>query len=413
MYVLKNLQLSWLLLFLHLALSLLNIIPLIGSFEKKKIKRKMRIGIPKETLWEEKRVALAPAGVDSLVRAGNLVYIESGAGLGSHFTDEDYAATGAQIVYSAEEAFKRAELVAKVSPITDGESEMLQDEQILFSFLHLAIGRQKVVDNLLKKKITAIGLELIEEDSRLPILHSMSEIAGQLAIQAAERYLESHTKDGRGILLGGITGVAPAAVVILGAGVVGISAARSALGRGAQVIVIDRDLNRLRNIDTIFGKRVTTVMANPYTISKGVKFADVLIGAVLIRGEKAPHIVTEEMVKQMKKGAVIVDVSIDQGGCVETSRITTISDPVYRLHDVIHYCVPNMPALVSRTASYGLNNASLKYLMNITENGLANALMGDEGLAKGVCTYQGYCTNESVANTFNLEYRPLRIFSTN
>jgi len=373
----------------------------------------MRIGIPKETLWEEKRVALAPAGVDSLVRAGNTVYIQSGAGEASHFTDEEYAATGAQIVYSAEEAFKRAELVAKVATLTDEEAEMLQEEQILFSFLHLAIGRKNVVENLLKKKITAIGLELIEENSRLPILHSMSEIAGQLAIQVAERYLESHTKNGRGILLGGITGVAPAAVVIIGAGVVGVTAARAALGRGAQVVVIDKDLNRLRNIETIFHKRVTTVMANPYTISRGVSFADVLIGAVLIKGEKAPHIVSEEMVKKMKKGAVIVDVSIDQGGCVETSRITTISDPVYKVHDVIHYCVPNMPALVSRTASYGLNNASIGYIMNIADNGIRNALLGDEGLAKGVCTYNGYCTNNTVADTFNLECRPLRIFSTN
>ena len=196
----------------------------------------MRIGIPKEILWEEKRVALAPAGVDSLVRAGNTVYIQSGAGEASHFTDDEYAATGAQIVYSAEEAFKRAELVVKVATLTDQEAEMLQEDQILFSFLHLAIGRKNVVDNLLKRKITAIGLELIEENSRLPILHSMSEIAGQLAIQVAEQYLESHINNGRGILLGGITGVAPAAVVIIGAGVVGVTAARAALGRGAQEI---------------------------------------------------------------------------------------------------------------------------------------------------------------------------------
>lgn len=373
----------------------------------------MRIGIPKETLWEEKRVALAPAGVDALIRAGHTVYIESGAGLESHFSDEDYSSTGAQIVYNAEEAFKRAELVAKVAPITDVEAEFLQEDQILFSFLHLAIARKKIIDSFLKKNVTAIGLELIEKDSKLPVLHSMSEIAGQLAIQMAERYLESHTKDGRGILLGGITGVAPAAVVILGAGVVGISAARAALGRGAQVIVIDKDLERLRNIETLFNKCVTTVVANPYTISRGVQFADVLIGAVLIKGEKAPHLVSEEMVKQMKRDAVIVDVSIDQGGCIATSRITTISDPVYRLHDVIHYCVPNMPAIVSRTASYGLNNAAIPYIMDIAENGLSNALLGDEGLAKGVVTYKGFCSNESLANTFGLEYRPLRIFSTN
>ena len=373
----------------------------------------MRIGIPKETLWEEKRVALAPAGVDALIKAGHTVYIESGAGEDCHFTNEEYSEIGAKIVYSAEEAFKRAELIAKVATITDDESEMLQDNQILFSFLHLSVGKKKVIENLLKKKITAVGLELIEENSELPVLHSMSEIAGQLAIQVAGKYLESNSKVGRGILLGGITGVAPAAVVIIGAGVVGISAARAAIGRGAQVIIIDKDLKRLRNVDTIFNKKVTTVAANPYTISRGVKFADVLIGAVLIKGEKAPHIVSEEMVKQMKKGAVIIDVSIDQGGCIETSRITTLSDPVYTLHDVIHYCVPNMPAIVARTASYGLNNASIGYIINIANNGLASTLMINEGLAKGVCTYRGACSNELLAESFNLEYKPFRVFPTN
>ncbi len=373
----------------------------------------MRIGIPTETLWEERRVLLAPAGVDSLVRAGHTVYIQSGAGDASHFTDQDYRATGATIVYSAEEAFGRAELIAKVSSISEQEVEYLQENQILFSFLQLAVGKRNIVEKLLEKKITSIGLELIEDNSSLPILHSMSEIAGQIAIQVAERYLESYSEGGRGILLGGITGVAPAAVVILGAGVVGITAARAALGRGAQVIVIDKDLNRLRQIENRFNKRVTTVMANPYTISRGVKFADVLIGAVLIKGEKTPDLVSEEMVKKMKKGAVIVDVSIDQGGCVETSRVTTLSDPVYVLHDVIHYCVPNMPAVVSRTASYGLNNSVMDYIHPIAENGIVAALMAKDGLAKSVCTHKGDCVNESLAHTFNLEYKKLHLFQTN
>lgn len=373
----------------------------------------MRFGIPKETLYEEKRVALAPAGVDALVRSGHIVYIESGAGLGSQFTDDEYRRVGAQIVYSEEEAFARSEVIVKVAPLTEPESEMLQENQTLFSFLHLAISKKKILEQLLKKKITAIGYELIEQEERLPVLQSMSEIAGQLSIQVAERYLESFSKGGRGILLGGITGVAPAAVVILGAGVVGISAARAALGRGAQVIVIDKNLNRLRQVDFTFGKKVTTVMANPYTISRGVRFADVLVGAVLIKGEKTPHLVTEEMVKTMKRGSVIVDVSIDLGGCIETSHITTQSDPIYLMHNVIHYCVPNMPALVSRTASYGLNNASLGYIQEIAEHGLSNALLGDFGLQKGVCTYNGYCCNESIANIFNVEYRRLHVFSNN
>jgi len=373
----------------------------------------MRIGIPKENIFEERRVALAPAGVDALIRAGHTIYIESGAGDGSNFSDEDYAQTGATIVYSPEEVYHRSEMVVKVSTLSDKESELLQENQILFSFLHLAVGTKGIIEKLLQKNVTAIGYELIENETGLPVLHSMSEIAGQLSIQVAERYLESYTKGGRGILLGGITGVAPAAVVILGAGVVGTTAARASLGRGAQVIVIDKDLHRLRKIDSTFRQKLTTVVANPYTISRGVKFADVLIGAVLNKGGKTPHLVTEEMVKNMKKGSVIIDVAIDQGGCIETSHVTTISDPVYYMHNVIHYCVPNMPALVSKTASYGLNNASLGYILNIADNGLANALLGDEGLSKGVCSYQGYCSNEAIANIFNLEYRKLRVFSTN
>jgi len=373
----------------------------------------MRIGIPTETRWEEKRVALAPAGVDLLIRSGHTVYIQSSAGEASKFTDQEYREVGATIVYTKEEAFGRAEMIVKVSPLTEEEADLLIDNQILFSFLLLTMAKKNLLEKLLKKKITAIGYELIEKNSRLPILNSMSEIAGPLSIQIAERYLESYSKGGRGILLGGITGVAPAAVVILGAGVVGITAARAALGRGAQVIVIDRDLSRLRQIESEFHRGITTVMANPYTISRGVKFADVLIGAVLIKGEKAPHLVTTEMVQEMKKGAVIVDVSIDQGGCVETRRVTTISDPVYTLHNVIHYCVPNMPALVARTASYGLNNAVLDYLLEVADNGLIPALMGDDGFAKGVCTYNGFCTNESIAESFEIDYKKLHVFSTN
>ncbi len=373
----------------------------------------MRIGIPKENIFEEKRVALAPAGVDALIRGGHTVYIQSGAGAGSNFTDEDYSSIGATIVYSAEEVYMRSELIAKVTPLVDAETELLQDNQILFSFLHLAVGNKSIIEKLLRKNITAIGYELIESDNGLPVLHSMSEIAGQLSIQIAERYLESYPKGGRGILLGGITGVAPAAVVILGAGVVGTTAARAALGRGAQVIVIDKDLNRLRKIDSTFRQKITTVMANPYTISRGVKFADVLIGAVLIKGEKTPHLVTEEMIKGMKKSAVVIDVSIDQGGCIETSHVTSISDPVYQIHNVIHYCVPNMPALVAKTASYGLNNAAFGYIQNIVDNGLENALMSDSGLAQGVCSYNGYCSNEAISSIFNLEYRKLKVYSAN
>ncbi len=373
----------------------------------------MRIGIPKETLLEEKRVALAPAGVDLLVKSGHTVFIQTNAGVESHFTDEHYANVGANIVYTTEEVYQRSELIAKIAPLTEEESEMMEEEQIVFSFLHLPIGKKQIVQNLLNKKITALSYELIEKNDELPVLQSMSEIAGQLAVQMGEKFLGSGYPNSRGILLGGITGVAPAAVVILGAGVVGFNAARAALGRGSQVIVLDKDLKRLRRIENTFQKNITTVVANPYTIARGVKFADLFIGAVQIKGEKSPQLVTEDMVKDMKTGAVVVDVTIDQGGCIETSRPTSISEPTFVEHNVIHFCVPNMPALVPRTATYGLTNASIEYIKNIADNGFSHTVMGDTGLTKGVCTYGGYCCNELVAETFDIEYRRLHIFSTN
>ncbi|MBN8546025.1 MAG: alanine dehydrogenase [Ignavibacteria bacterium] len=373
----------------------------------------MRIGIPKETKFEEKRVALAPAGVDALVRNGHTVYIQSGAGDGSHFSDEQYKQVGARIVYSCEEVFARSEMVVKVSRISEEELGFLQDDQIIVSFLNLAVVSKKIISTFIEKKIVSIGLELIEDDLGLPVLHSMSEIAGQLAIQAAENLLESTNEISRGVLLGGIPGVAPAAVVILGAGVVGTVAAQAAIGRGAQVIVLDKDIHRLRRLEKMFNKQITTVVANPYTISRGVKFADVLVGAVMIKGEKTPNLVTEEMVKTMKKGSVIIDVSIDQGGCIETSRPTSLSSPTYVMHNVIHYCVPNMTALVARTASFGLTNAALPYIQSIADKGVNSALMGDHGLTKGVCTMSGFCSNEAIAETFNVEFRRIHIFSNN
>jgi len=373
----------------------------------------MRIGIPKETFKDEKRIALAPAGVDALVKSGHTVFVENEAGLGSHFTNQDYENAGATIVYSAEEVYQRAELITKVTPLTDEVADLLQENQILFSFLHLSVGRKRIIEKLIRKKVTAISYELIEKDGHLPILQSISEIAGQLAIKIGARYLGSDVEGGRGILIGGIPGVAPAAVVILGAGVVGFNAAKSAYSRGAQVIVLDKDLRRLRRIENSISKNITTVVATPLTIARGVKFADLFIGAVQTKGEKTPSVVTEAMVKSMKKGAVIVDVSIDQGGCIETSHPTTISNPTYIKHNIIHYCVPNIPALVSRTASYGITNASIEYLQNIADNGLSNALLGDIGLINGVCTHNGTCTNEIIAETFNIEYRRLHVFSTN
>jgi alanine dehydrogenase len=373
----------------------------------------MRIGIPKEVFVEEKRVALVPAGVDALVKAGHTVFIETNAGVDGHFTNDHYRDVGANILYSAEEVFQRSEMIVKVAPLNEHEIDLLQDEQIVFAFHLLGVGNKNNLEKLLRKKNTAIAYELIEKNNNLPVLQSMSEIAGQLAVQVGERFLNSDFPNSRGVLMGGISGVAPAAVTIVGAGVVGYNAAYAAHSRGAHVLVLDTDLEKLRRINSEISKNITTVSANHYTIARGARYADLLIAAVQIKAEKAPHVITEEMIKKMKKGAVVVDVAIDQGGCVETSRPTTHSHPVFVHHNIIHYCVPNIPALVSRTASYGLNNASLEYIMDIAENGLAHALMGNEGLAKGVCTYNGFCSNESIADAFNIEYRRLHIFSKN
>ncbi len=373
----------------------------------------MRIGIPKETFPDEKRVALAPAGVDQLVQNGHVVYVESKAGKDSNFCDDDYRKVGAEIVYSHEEVFQRAELILKIAPVNSEETEFLDNEQIIFSFLHLAYNREETARNLISKNITAIGYEFIGTNGYFPILQMMSEIAGQLAVQEGARYLGSNVQNSRGILMGGLPGIAPAAVVIIGAGVVGQTAARTALGCGAQVIVLDSDIKKLRKLEEQLGKTVTTVAANPYTIERGATFADLLIGAVHIEHGSQKHLITEETVKKMKRGSVIIDVSIDQGGCIETSRPTTISEPVFVKHDVIHYCVPNMPAIVPRTASYSITNTTMKYILALANHGLDHVLMTQPEIANGVWAHQGYCTNEFLSETFNLDYKRLRIFPTN
>lgn len=363
----------------------------------------MNIGILKEDPTRERRVVLTPAGVQSLVSIGCQVFIEKDAGNAAHFSNEEYQSVGAKVVYSSDEVFGRSEVLLKVSPPTPTDCYRLVESQTLFAALHLAIARSEVMNRLLVKNICAIGYELIEDQNGdLPILLGMSEIAGQMAIQAAARYLESNY-DGRGIVMGGITGIPPATVLIIGAGTVGRAAARMALGLSAEVIVLDKDFSRLRLLSNQFNYRIATAIANEYNIKKALQYADVVIGAVLIKAEKAPHVLTEEMVKLMKPGSIIVDVSIDQGGCIETSRPTTLENPTYTLHNVIHYCVPNMPANVARTATYSLTNALLPYLLEIVQNGIVQTLRNNVGLSRGVCTYGGMCTNEVIARRFGIE----------
>ncbi len=363
----------------------------------------MNFGILRENPTQERRVALTPASVQSLVSGGHQVYVEKDAGNASHFLNQEYEAVGAKIVYTSDEVFGRSETLLKISTPMEKDCERMVEGQTLFSFLHLAVARTKIVELLLNKHICAVGYELIEdENGDLTILQVMSEIAGHMTLAIAARFLESNN-NGRGIVLGGITGIPPASVVILGAGMVGRTAARIALDMGAEVIVLDKDLSRLRAVAQRCGPRITTAVANEYNIRKSLHFADVLIGAVLMKGERTPHLVTEEMVMRMKPGAIIIDVSIDLGGCIETSRPTTLQDPTYVVHNVIHYCVPNMTANVARTATYGLTNALLPYLMEVGQKGIEKAISENAGLARGVCTYGSSCTNDAIARRFEME----------
>jgi alanine dehydrogenase len=362
----------------------------------------MNIGLAKENPLRERRVVLTPGGVQTLVKAGHTVYFEKGVGDRVRFSDADYLEVGGSIVYSAEEVYGRSNLVLKITPPTVEDIEKLNAGEVILSSLNLPVAGRRVTEKLLEKRITAIGYELTEDnDGTLPVLTIMSEIAGQMVIPIAARFLESGN-EGRGILLGGVAGIPPAAVVILGAGTVGQAATHAALGIGAQVIVVDKDLNRLRQCETIFQHRVTTSIANQYTIERGVQFADVLIGAVMVKGERTPLLITEEMVKTMKRGAVIIDVSIDQGGCVETSRPTTHDNPVFVKHHVIHYCVPNIAASVARSATYALTNAVLPFVQEIAQKGVTNALRSNRGLAAGVCIHNGICTNSHIAAFYQL-----------
>ncbi len=369
----------------------------------------MNIGILKEIAPSERRVALTPGGVQTLVGLGAVVYVERNSGALSFFTDDEYINAGAIIVYSPEEVINRSSIVLKVAPPADSELKILHEGQTLFSALHLAISKRKTIETLLEKHVTAIGYELIEnEHGDLPIVQTMAEIAGQISIQVAAHYLQAR-QGGRGVLLGSIPGVPAADVLILGAGTVGRTAARVAVGVGAKVMIIDKNISRLRELENLFQWRIATAVSDQYNIECAVREADALIGAVLLKGEKTPHLVSEDLVKQMKPGSVIVDISIDQGGCVETSRPTTLTDPVYITHGIVHYCVPNTPASVPRTATVGWTNVLLPFLREATELGVEQVLRADIGLSKGVCTFRGCCTNKAAAKAFDMEMNDIQI----
>jgi alanine dehydrogenase len=365
----------------------------------------LRIGVAKEIKTDEYRVALTPAGARELVQKGHDVLVEVGAGEGSAFPDDDYVRAGAQIG-SVDDVWSQSELLLKVKEPIEAEYSRLRDGLVLFTYLHIAAD-EPLTRALIDSGIAAVAYETVEtDDRRLPLLAPMSEIAGRIAAQAGAYFLEKPL-GGRGLLLGGVPGVAPGRVLVLGGGVVGYNAAIIAIGLGAQVTILDRSIDRMRYLDEILSGRVSTVMSSALQIESSISDADVVIGAVLVPGARAPKLVTRDMLGVMKKGAVIVDVAIDQGGCVETAHPTTHSDPVYSVEGITHYCVANMPGGVPITSTKALTNATLPYVEAIADHGLASAVARDRSLARGVNVLDGKITYEPVAEAHDLEYSPL------
>ncbi len=366
----------------------------------------MIIGVPKEVKDHESRVGVTPAGVKALVEAGHTVLVEHDAGALSAMPDDDYQAAGAEIVGSAYDVWRLAETVVKVKEPVEKEYRNFREGLVLFTYLHLA-PITGLTNALLEKKVTGIAYETVRDRTgALPLLTPMSEVAGRLSVQIGAAYLEKE-HGGRGVLLGGVPGVAPGNVCIIGGGIVGTNAAKIALGMGAKVTLIDNNLNRLRELDDIFSGRLYTVASNSHNVEMAVREADLVIGGVLIPGAAAPKIVTKAMVAKMKKGAVIVDVAIDQGGCIETARPTTHSDPSYEVNGVVHYCVTNMPAAVPNTSTLALTNATFPYLMKLARLGAEAAIENDKGFAEGVNTYKGVLTYPAVAEAQLRNWTPV------
>ena len=365
----------------------------------------MIIGVSKEIKNNENRVGLTPAGAEALVKAGHKVLVETGSGLGSGFADEDYTAVGAELISDKKQLFDKSEMIVKVKEPLPSEYDLFHEGQLLFTYLHLA-AEPELTEALLKHKVTSVAYEtVVGRDGRsLPLLAPMSEIAGRMSVQIGAQFLESRY-GGAGVLLGGVSGVAPAQVVIIGGGVVGTNAAKMAVGLGARVTIIDLSIERLRYLDDVFGGRVATVSSNSYNIAQWVREADLLIGAVLVPGAKTPQLVTEDMIKTMKPGSVVVDVAIDQGGSIATcDHVTTHENPTFVKHGVLHYSVANIPGAVARTSTLALTNATLPYALTLAGKGWRQACRQDAGLAQGLNTVDGKITNQPVSEALGLEY---------
>lgn len=366
----------------------------------------MIIGVPNEIKDHEYRVGVVPAGAHTLVIDGHKVLVQAGAGVGSGITDAEYIEAGAEIVPTAEDVYGRAEMIIKVKEPVGPEYKLLRDGQLLFTYLHLAPDPEQT-DMLVERKVAAIAYETIRtSNGALPLLTPMSEVAGRMSIQVGAYYLQK-TQGGLGELLGGVPGVPPSKVFIIGGGTVGTNAAKMAIGLGARVTIVDTDANRLRYLDDIFFGRVETLMSNPYNVGMALRESDLVVGGVLVPGASTPKVITREMIGRMKKSSVIVDVAVDQGGCVETTHPTTHSNPVYLVDGVIHYCVANMPGAVPRTSTFALTNVTLHYAVKIASLGFREAVTQHADIYQGVNTYAGHITCEPVAQAQGKKYRPL------
>ncbi|MEU8301722.1 alanine dehydrogenase [Micromonospora sp. NPDC048909] len=366
----------------------------------------MKVGIPREVKNHEYRVAITPAGVNEFTRSGHQVFVESGAGVGSSITDDDFAAAGAKILPTADEVWDVAELVLKVKEPVAEEYHRMREGQVLFTYLHLAASKE-CTDALVDRKVTGIAYETVElPDRSLPLLAPMSEVAGRLAPQVGAHHMQRQG-GGRGILMGGVSGVYAAKTVVIGAGVSGMNAAAIALGLQAEVLLLDKNVGRLRQADAIYRGHLQTVASNAYEIERAVLDADLVIGAVLVPGAKAPTLISNELVSRMKPGSVLVDISIDQGGCFEDSRPTTHADPTYQVHNSIFYCVANMPGAVPHTSTYALTNVTMPYALELANHGWREALRRDPALALGLNTHAGQVTYGPVAEAHGMGVLPL------
>jgi alanine dehydrogenase len=365
----------------------------------------MIVGVTKEVKDHEYRVGLTPAGVQELVAAGHAVLVEEGAGEGSGLSDDQYESTGAVLRTDAAAVFAEADLIVKVKEPAPHEYDYLKEDQALFTFLHLA-PNPELTRVLLEHRSIAIAYETVQlEDGRLPLLKPMSEVAGKMAVQVGARLLEK-TRGGSGVLLGGVAGVEPGTVVILGGGVVGMNSAKVAHGLGADLVIVDLDIDRLRYLEDLFHGHVHTLTSTRHNVAKAVSEADLLVGAVLVPGGRAPMLVNREMLRTMRPGSVVVDVAIDQGGCVETSRPTSHSEPVFVEEGILHYCVPNIPGAVARTSTFALTNATLPYTLALADKGIRRAMEEDPALARGMNLHRGHVTCQAVAESLGYEHLP-------